>query len=70
MLLVLPINGCGRGLKNELGGVRLYQQIGGNIHAEILNGKYQIGDRPSPERDIVEAFGASRSAVREALIRR
>ncbi|ATA24988.1 GntR family transcriptional regulator [Brenneria goodwinii] len=48
--------------------MRLYQQIGGNIRAEILNGKYQIGDRLSPERDIADAYGVSRSVVREALI--
>lgn len=48
--------------------MRLYQQIGGNIRAEILEGKYQIGDRLPPERDIAEVFNVSRSVVREALI--
>lgn len=48
--------------------MRLYQQIGGKIRAEIQSGKYRLGDRLPPERDIAEAFAVSRSAVREALI--
>lgn len=48
--------------------MRLYQDIGNKIRADILNGKYQVGDRLPPERDIADAFSVSRSVVREALI--
>lgn len=48
--------------------MRLYQQIGDNLRAEILKGNYQIGDRLPPERDIAETYNVSRSVVREALI--
>lgn len=48
--------------------MRLYQEIGNKIRADILNGQYRVGDRLPPERDIAEAFSVSRSVVREALI--
>ncbi|MFJ5392079.1 FCD domain-containing protein [Pectobacterium sp. CHL-2024] len=48
--------------------MRLYQQIGDNLRAEILKGNYHIGDRLPPERDIAETYNVSRSVVREALI--
>ncbi|QZN95216.1 FCD domain-containing protein [Symbiopectobacterium purcellii] len=48
--------------------MRLYQDIGNKIRTDILAGKYQVGDRLPPERDIAESFSVSRSVVREALI--
>lgn len=34
----------------------------------LKSGTYKLGDRLPPERDIAEAFGVSRTVVREALI--
>ena len=34
----------------------------------MKSGTYKLGDRLPPERDIAEAFGVSRTVVREALI--
>lgn len=48
--------------------MRLYQDIGNKIRTDILDGKYQVGDRLPPERDIAESFSVSRSVVRGALI--
>ena len=46
---------------------RLYQQIVQQIEARILNGELKPGDRLSPERELAEQFGVSRTAVREAV---
>ncbi len=47
---------------------RLYQEIGMRLRKELSSGRYQIGDRLPPERDIAEQFEVSRAVVREALI--
>lgn len=38
------------------------------LRNELSSGRYQIGDRLPPERDIAEQFEVSRAVVREALI--
>ncbi|TCV95232.1 FCD domain-containing protein [Biostraticola tofi] len=48
--------------------MRLYQQIGGKLRSDMQTGKYRVGERLPPERDIALLFGVSRSVVREALI--
>lgn len=47
---------------------RLYQLIAGKIEALIDSGKYPVGSRLPPERELAEKFGVSRVAVREAQI--
>jgi GntR family uxuAB operon transcriptional repressor len=47
---------------------RLYQEIGLKLKQELSSGRYQVGDRLPPERDIAEQLGVSRTVVREALI--
>ncbi len=47
---------------------RLYQEIGIRLRNELLSGRYQIGERIPPERDIAEHYQVSRTVVREALI--
>lgn len=38
------------------------------LRKKLSSGRYQIGDRLPPERDIAEQFEVSRAVVREALI--
>ena len=47
---------------------RLYQEIGNKLYQELADGRYKIGDRLPPERDIAEKLSVSRAVVREALI--
>jgi len=47
---------------------RLYQEIGIRLRNELLSGRYQVGERIPPERDIAEHYQVSRTVVREALI--
>ncbi|MEH8161545.1 FCD domain-containing protein [Aeromonas allosaccharophila] len=47
---------------------RQYREIGEIIKSEIISGKYCIGDKLPPERDIAESFSIGRSVIREALI--
>ncbi len=47
---------------------RLYQEIGLTLQQQILQGKFSLGDRLPPERDIAEEMQVSRSVVREAII--
>lgn len=47
---------------------RLYQLIASKIEALIDSGKYPVGSRLPPERELAEKFGVSRVAVREAQI--
>lgn len=46
---------------------RIYQQIVDQISRMIREGALRPGDRLPPERQLAEAFGVSRAAVREAL---
>ncbi|EMF4355522.1 FCD domain-containing protein [Providencia rettgeri] len=47
---------------------RLYQEIGLTLQSLIRSGKFKVGDRLPPERDIAEEMQVSRSVVREAII--
>ena len=49
-------------------GNRLYQQVADRIANLIAAGKFAIGARLPPERDLAERFGVSSPTVREALV--
>jgi GntR family transcriptional repressor for pyruvate dehydrogenase complex len=46
---------------------KLFEGIVDQIRERIVRGELQAGDRLPPERELAVAFGASRTAVREAL---
>ena len=46
---------------------RLYERVVDRIIALIQDGTWAAGDRLPPERDLAEAFGVSRTVVREAV---
>src|SRR5258707_14273136 len=46
---------------------RIYEEIVRQVKRLIAEGKVKSGDRLPPERDLVEEFMVSRTAVREAL---
>lgn len=46
---------------------KLYEQIVEQIQGRIERGELRAGDRLLPERELAASFGASRTAVREAL---
>lgn len=46
---------------------RLFEEICGQIRAQLTEGKIKPGDKLPPERDLADQFGVSRAAVREAL---
>ncbi|BBV64487.1 GntR family transcriptional regulator [Kluyvera ascorbata] len=45
-----------------------YQEIGDDLRAQIMQGRYPVGSRLPPERNIAETYGVSRTIVREALL--
>ena len=47
---------------------RLYQRLARRLFEELVAGTYAIGDRLPAERELAIEYGASRPAVREALI--
>ncbi|HXH15976.1 MAG TPA: FadR/GntR family transcriptional regulator [Sphingomonas sp.] len=47
---------------------RLYQRIARKIFDQLASGKFAIGDRLPAERELTVEYGASRPAIREALI--
>lgn len=47
---------------------RLYQRLARRLFEELIAGTYTIGDRLPAERELAIEYGASRPAVREALI--
>jgi len=47
---------------------RPYQEIGLILRSQLVAGKYQIGDRLPPEREIALQLDVSRAIVREAII--
>ncbi len=47
---------------------RLYQRIARKIFDQLNSGTFAIGDRLPAERELANDYGASRPAVREALI--
>ncbi len=48
-------------------GSRLYQEVVDYVQQQIFSGELRPGDRLPPERQLVQQFGISRTAVREAL---
>jgi GntR family transcriptional repressor for pyruvate dehydrogenase complex len=50
-----------------VGRSKLYEQIVEQIQGRIVRGELRTGDRLLPERELAASFGASRTAVREAL---
>lgn len=46
---------------------RLYERVVERLLARIQEGGWQSGDRLPPERDLAEAFGVSRTVIREAV---
>ena len=46
---------------------KLFEQIANQIERRILSGELRSGDRLPTERELAEQFGASRTAVREAM---
>ncbi|HEU4782424.1 MAG TPA: GntR family transcriptional regulator, partial [Ktedonobacterales bacterium] len=46
---------------------RVFEQIAAQIERRILSGEVRHGDYLGSERELGEQFGASRTAVREAL---
>ncbi|HUL64794.1 MAG TPA: FadR/GntR family transcriptional regulator [Burkholderiaceae bacterium] len=47
---------------------RLYQQIADQIRDLIESGRFEVGSRLPPERDLAQKLGVSRPSLREALI--
>ncbi|MDD7911788.1 MULTISPECIES: FCD domain-containing protein [Pseudovibrio] len=47
---------------------RRYQDVAQAIREDLSKGRYAVGDRLHPERQISEELGVSRSLVREAMI--
>lgn len=46
---------------------KLYEQIAEQIKQRILSGELRTGDRLPTENELAEQFGASRTAIREAM---
>ncbi|HEY0957375.1 MAG TPA: FadR/GntR family transcriptional regulator [Roseateles sp.] len=47
---------------------RLYHQIADQLREQIRQGRYGVGSRLPPERELAQQLGVSRPSVREALI--
>lgn len=47
---------------------RLYQEVADKLSRAIASGKYAIGDRLPPERELAVAHNVSRPTIREAMI--
>jgi len=47
---------------------RLYQEVAEKLSKEIASGKYGVGDRLPPERDLAVSHSVSRPTIREAVI--
>ncbi|HEX7856202.1 MAG TPA: FadR/GntR family transcriptional regulator [Sphingobium sp.] len=54
--------------KGDEGSARLYQQLARKLFDQLASGKYGVGDRLPPERDLALDNGVSRPTVREAII--
>jgi GntR family uxuAB operon transcriptional repressor len=53
----------------EAAGNRRYEEVAEALRRELAEGRYKVGDRMKPERQISDEMGVSRSLVREAIIR-
>lgn len=51
-----------------MSGDRIYQRLARHIFDDLVGGRYAIGSRLPAERELCTEYGASRPAVREALI--
>ncbi|HEX9069925.1 MAG TPA: FadR/GntR family transcriptional regulator [Ktedonobacterales bacterium] len=51
----------------QIQNTRIFEQIAGQIEQQILSGELRVGNRLPTERELAERFGASRTAVREAM---
>lgn len=51
-----------------MSGDRIYQRLARHIFDDLVGGRYAIGSRLPAERELCAEYGASRPAVREALI--
>jgi DNA-binding FadR family transcriptional regulator len=49
-------------------GARIYQRLARYIFDDLVAGRYEVGSRLPAERELCAEYGASRPAVREALI--
>jgi DNA-binding FadR family transcriptional regulator len=47
---------------------RLYQEVAEKLSVSIISGKYRVGDRLPPERDLAATYNVSRPTIREAII--
>ena len=63
-----PTESVTQALPKPVPGRRLYQQVADQIRLLIQTGKYPVGKRLPPERDLAQSLGVSRPSLREALI--
>lgn len=55
-------------IDGEAAHVRLYQEMARRLVVELSSGRYQVGDRLPPERELSIQYNVSRPTVREAII--
>lgn len=55
-------------IDGEAAHVRLYQEMARRLVDELSSGRYQVGDRLPPERELSIQYNVSRPTVREAII--
>jgi GntR family transcriptional repressor for pyruvate dehydrogenase complex len=67
-LSVVKKSKTGQAQTADPGTGRLYQRLASRILAELAAGRWGLGDRLPAERELAVEYGASRPAVREALI--
>jgi GntR family transcriptional repressor for pyruvate dehydrogenase complex len=46
---------------------KIYEEVVEQIQRRILDGRFKPGDKLPPERDLADAFGVSRTSVRDAI---
>src|SRR5258707_13282860 len=55
-------------IRNPIRRRKLYEEVSLRIQQMIDEGRYSPGDQLPAERELMEAFGVGRSAVREAML--
>ncbi|MEF2072612.1 FCD domain-containing protein [Consotaella aegiceratis] len=55
-------------MNTDLKTQRRYREIAERLQLDIASGRYQVGERLPPERELAESFSISRPTIREALI--